>query len=234
MNAGRRVTELVVFAKDPRPGLVKTRMAPPLSPELAASFYAEMLADVLEESGRACRQLGLRGVLTVFPRSAAGSLAASAPDEFRVVAQSGRDLGARMANEVARSFATGAERVILRGSDNPALGIDELAAINEALDSVDVAASPDPDGGYGAIGLRRAIGDIFDHAMSTDEVLRSTLERAEARGHSTRTTRGSFDLDRVDDLLRLRDVRTSLPRHRCARTLAFADRHALWAKAEAL
>ena len=222
---------LVVFAKDPQPGQVKTRMSPALTPEVAAAFYREMLADVLAESERACETLSLAGTLTVSPKPALHRLAQLAPKSFSVVAQSGDGLGARMAYEVKRGFASGARCVILRGSDNPALGAEELAAVVRALDTHDVVASPDPDGGYGAIGLRVAAGEIFDHSMSTKEVLRDTLARAAEAGLTITTTNGSFDLDTVWDLARLHAVRESIPPTRCARTLAFADQHGLWQSA---
>lgn len=231
-SGSRRPFVLVVFAKDPQPGQVKTRMTPVLSPQLAAAFYREMLVDVLDESARACAALDLDGVLSVSPQAAVRALADVAPRNFRVVAQSGPDLGARMAHEVSRALATGAPRVVLRGSDNPALGTGEIASLYRALESVDLAASPDLDGGYGAIGLRVPAWEIFDHPMSTDDVLRETLERARAGGLATRTTRGSFDLDTIGDLSHLAQARAALPAQRCPRTLAFADDHGLWGAAD--
>jgi len=219
---------LVVFAKDPQPGFVKTRMTPALSPELAASFYREMLADVLEESSRACAALGLLGVLAVTPATAMGRLAVSAPKCFKLVAQVGSDLGSRMAHEVASALAMGMSRVLLRGSDSPALGLRDLEELVIALDKADLAVSPDLDGGYSAIGLRRPAREIFDHPMSTTDVLRDTLARAKSAGLSTCTTEGSFDLDTLEDLRHLARVRDSLPKERCPRTLAFADAHGLW------
>jgi rSAM/selenodomain-associated transferase 1 len=219
---------LVVFAKHPQPGYVKTRMTPALTPELAAAFYAEMLADVLAESARACEALGLCGVLAVSPTEAMRSMADIAPSGFRIVAQSGPDLGARMAHEVAGALATGTRRIVLRGSDSPALGEALLTQIFRALEAADVVASPDLDGGYSAIGLRGPAGEIFDHKMSTREVLRDTLARAENAGLATRTLEACFDLDTLEDLQHLARVRHELPIERCPRTLAFADEHALW------
>lgn len=223
---------LVVFAKDPRPGQVKTRMTPPLSPDVAAAFYREMLVDVLNESARACSELGLDGVLAVTPAASVSGFYEIAPRDFSVVAQSGKDLGARMAHEVSRSLAAGCSRVVLRGSDNPALGRDELARLHAALGSVDLAASPDPDGGYGAIGLRVPAHTVFDHEMSTRDVLQETLGHAREQGLTTTTTEGSFDLDSVDDLATLAALRNELPDDRCPKTLAFADAHGLWPRSD--
>lgn len=219
---------LVVFARDPQPGAVKTRMSPALSPELAAAFYREMLADVLEESSRACAALGLSGVLAVTPSKAMRRLSDLAPKRFKIVAQSGSDLASRMAHEVSSALSTGASRVCLRGSDSPALGLRDIEELFSALDEVDLAVSPDLDGGYNAIGLRCPAREIFDHPMSTTDVLRDTLARAERAGLATCTTDGSFDLDTLEDLHHLARVRDSLPKERCPRTLAFADLHGFW------
>ena len=93
---------------------------------------------------------------------------------------------------------------------------------------MDLAASPEPDGGYGAIGLRVPAHAVFDHEMSTRDVLRETLSHARQQGLTTTTTEGSFDLDSVDDLSTLAALRNELPDDRCPKTLAFADSHGLW------
>ncbi len=231
MIANREVgpSSLVVFAKRPEPGQVKTRMTPALSAESAASFYREMLLDVLDESQRACAAQGLEGIVTVSPASAIEEFARFVPAGLRVLAQCEGDLGTRMAFEVERALATGARKVVLRGSDNPALGADEIARLFDALERVDVAVSPDRDGGYGAIGLRVSPRDVFAHEMSHGEVLPATLERASRCGFSSETTEGSFDLDTPEDFALLAGERSALPRDRCPRTLAYADTHDLWA-----
>ncbi len=88
---------LLVFAKEPRPGFVKTRMSPPLGAEVAAELYAHLLQDVLEAMASAAPTLGLEPVLVVHPPEAAAALAQRAPAPFRVIAQRGADLGSRMA-----------------------------------------------------------------------------------------------------------------------------------------
>ena len=67
---------LVVFAKQPLPGQVKTRLCPPFTPELAADFYACMLEDVLETTLRASAALGLGAVLALQPPDAAATFSA--------------------------------------------------------------------------------------------------------------------------------------------------------------
>ena len=221
---------LVVFAKDPQPGFVKTRMTPALRAEEAADLYREMLLDVLAESERVCEELDLRGVLTVSPADVCSELASFAPPHFCTVPQRGLSLGAKMEYEVARAFAAGAKRVVLRGSDNPALGRAELETLFELLETSDVAISPDLDGGYGAIGLRRPSPGIFDHTMSTESVMEETTARAQSAGLTVALGRGSFDLDTVEDLRHLDEIRETIPTEQCPRTFAYLDRAELRAK----
>lgn len=103
----RRQGVLIVFAKEPRPGLVKTRMTPPLPPEIAAELYAHLLDDVLQATADAARELGFAPVLVVHPPEAVKALAERAPAGFRVSAQRGPDLGARMAVALAEAAAGG-------------------------------------------------------------------------------------------------------------------------------
>ena len=83
---------LVVLGKQPQPGLVKTRMSPPLSLEQAAGLYAALLDDVLETTVRLCAPLGLTPILALHPPAACGQLAARVPGGLRVVAQRGAAL----------------------------------------------------------------------------------------------------------------------------------------------
>lgn len=220
---------VIVFAKLPRPGEVKTRMCPPLTAVEASELYAGMLADVLETTARAARRLDIDPVLALHPAGSGRELALDVPTPFRVVSQRGPDLAARMAWAVREAAAGGASRVLLRGSDSPALDEDAIAEAVAALGERDLVLRPDLDGGYTLVGLRRPVPAIFDHPMSTAHVLRDTLERARALGLTTAVARAGFDLDTVEDLHRLAVVRERVA-HQCARTLAFIDRRGLWSR----
>jgi hypothetical protein len=230
VSGGRR-DAFVVFAKAPRPGSVKTRMTPTLRPEAAADFYRCMLEDVLEASAGAARTLGAELVLAVQPPEAVRELAGLAPGEFRVVAQRGPDLGRRMEWAVAEAAAGGARAVVLRGSDSPALGASVFPAALAALDEADLALSPDRDGGYNLVALRRPAPGLFDHPMSTASVLDDTRSRARGLGLRVRTLAPSFDLDTPADLELLAEARRVDPRLPCPRTLAWLDRHEVWVRA---
>lgn len=217
---------LVVFAKQPAPGRVKTRLCPPFTPEQAACFYAAMLEDVLETTLVACAALGLEAVLAVHPPEAAASL--PAPRGLRREPQQGADLGARMEHAVTRELGAGHRPVLLRGSDSPTLGLATLAAALEALARTDLVICPDADGGYNLVGLARPAPGLFSHPMSTASVLDDTLARARASRLTHTLLPAGFDLDTAADLARLAEARSQGAAGACPRTLAFLDRHALW------
>ncbi len=218
---------LVVFAKAPRPGQVKTRLCPPLTPWQAAELYACMLDDVLAASARFARALGLEPALAVWPPEAGAELAERAPG-FRILPQRGAGLAARMEAVVEELADEGRAPLLLRGSDSPALGFAAVEQALEALGDADIVLCPDPDGGYSLVGLRRRIPGVFDHPMSTGRVLVDTVARAEARGRAHRLLGAGFDLDTVDDLARLADWRRDGDASLCPRTLAWLDDHGSW------
>jgi len=234
VSAARRGV-LLVFAKQPEPGRVKTRMVPPLSHQQASDLYSELLQDVLMTSARVAVALGLAPILVVDPPRAAAALARSAPTEFRITPQRGGPLGERMEWAIREAAASGANRILLRGSDSPILDQQQIEAALAALEDVDLVLSPDLGGGYNLVGLRRSTPGLFDHPMSTRTVLEDTLANAAALGLRAEVKPASFDLDSAEDLVRLAAARAGARGPRvaelCPRTLAFLDAQALWPEA---
>jgi rSAM/selenodomain-associated transferase 1 len=219
---------LLVFAKQPRPGAVKTRFCPPFTAEQAAAFYACLLDDVLETSAAAAARLDLAPILYATPAEACAALAEQAPAGFRTLPQRGPDLAARMESALAESAAAGFAPLLLRGSDSPLLGETTLRAALDALAGADLAICPDLDGGYNLVALRRPAPGLFQHAMSTAAVLEDTLANARRLGLSARLLEPGFDLDAAADLAHLAAARREGRAGDCPRTLAFLDRHGLW------
>lgn len=219
---------IVVFGKAPKPGAVKTRMCPPLTPEQASELYTQLLDDVLETTAAIAARLGLDAVLALHPPAACAEIAARAPTGFRVIAQCGAGLAERMSWAAGEAAATGADRVLLRGSDSPVLSQQAVELALASLDDHDLVVSPDLDGGYGLIGLRAPTPGLFDHPMSTHTVLEETLANAARAGLRVHRLAPSFDLDRVEDLERLRDAALAGHADTCPRTIAYLDEHDLW------
>jgi rSAM/selenodomain-associated transferase 1 len=223
---------LLVLAKEPEPGRVKTRMVPPLSPQQASDLHCEMLRDVLIASGRIAVEIGLAPILAVYPPHAVSVLARSAPTEFQVVAQRGAGLGERMEWAIREAAASGANRILLRGSDSPTLDLEQIEAALVSLDDCDLVISPDLGSGYNLVGVRKPTPGLFDHPMSTRTVLEDTLANAAALGLRAEVQRASFDLDTASDLGRLAAARSgpcgASVAKLCPRTLSFLDAEGLW------
>jgi rSAM/selenodomain-associated transferase 1 len=186
-------TRIVVFAKAPVPGRVKTRLIPALGAQGAARLAGEMLARTLEEA----KASGLRVELCGEPDAAGWG--AHLPD-VPFVAQGEGDLGARLARAAQRVIGEG-EAVLLIGADCPDLDRSLLRAAAEALESHDAVMHPAKDGGYVLLGLRRFDPSIFeDIAWSTETVAARTLERLSALGWSVRLGQTLADVDEPDDL----------------------------------
>jgi hypothetical protein len=226
--SGRSSGAIVVFAKAPRPGEVKTRLTPPLGPETAAELYAALLADVLRTTAEVAEDLALAPWLVVHPPQACAELSRRSPAGFRVQAQRGESLSERMEWAARECAAAGAQRILLRGSDSPLLDRARVAEALSALEHVDVTLCPDLDGGYSLVGLTRPVPGLFDHPMSTRSVLEDTLANAASLGLTTRLLEPSFDIDTIEDLRRLSELRSDAETSLCRLTLAYLTDRDLW------
>lgn len=216
---------LIVFAKAPRPGLVKTRMAPPLSLEQASWLYEAMLADVLDASADFAAEFDLEPVLAFHPPDAVGEMIGRTPPAFRLQVQRGEGLAERMANAFAEAAAAGAPFALLRGSDSPALGRAQIEAASLHLEAgTEVVLTPDRAGGYALVGQRAPDPRIFDVPMSMDDMFERTVSRCADLGLSVHETKPTFDLDRIEDLGSLDSVSPDRASDLCPRTVeAFAE-----------
>jgi uncharacterized protein len=219
---------LIVFARRPEPGRVKTRLCPPFTPMQACEFYRALLLDVLEASLEMARAARLDAVLAVTPATACAELARECPPSFRVIAQRGPDLGARMEWAVAEAAAGGSTPIVLRGSDNPSLSPALFDEALSALRHCDLVLAPDLGGGYGLVALRRPAPGLFAHPMGTRTVREDTLRHASRLGLRAQVLRPHFDLDTSEDLCGLAALRGGVDAARCARSLAYLDEHRLW------
>lgn len=212
---------LIVFAKAPRAGLVKTRLSPPLTLEQAALIYDAMLADVLEATLDDARRLDLEPALFFYPEDAVAEMLARAPAGMRLHHQRGHDLAERMANAFAEADAAGAACAVLRGSDSPGLSHATIADIVSRLETgADVVFTPDRGGGYAVMGQRRHTEALFDVAMSTDHVLDETLEWATRCDLRHACTSPVIDVDHVEDLAAFDGADPEISLDRCTRTVS--------------
>ena len=154
---------LVVMAKAPRPGEVKTRLVPPLRPEDAAALHRCCVLDTLEKVSRLD---GVDIALAYWPPDAEAEFDKLWSGEGGGLrfSQAGRDLGERMLTCFRRVFDAGYRCAALHGTDIPLASAGELARGFERLrrDSTDLVLGPTDDGGYYFIGARAVHPELFE------------------------------------------------------------------------
>jgi rSAM/selenodomain-associated transferase 1 len=193
---------LIIFAKHPLPGKVKTRLSPPLSPEDAARLYACMLQDTLDTAR------SLDGITPFIffqdDPGAAAFFAATAP-EIAAVPQQGADLGERMKRAFNEVVARGFGELVIIGSDSPDLpaGFIVEAFTLLAHGDIDVVFGPSADGGYYLLGMKRVRDELFTGIpWSSGSVLEKSLCKAKEANLGVALLPQWYDLDEPADLER--------------------------------
>lgn len=202
MPTTSRDTGVIVFAKAPLPGAVKTRLAPLLGAEAAAALHARLVQHTL---ATACAA-GIGPVELCCTPQADDPFFNTCGSRYPIslTCQTDGDLGARMLAAFTRTLSR-AGSVILIGSDCPALTVSHLQQAARALtDGNDAVLVPAEDGGYALIGLTRCDGLLFhDITWGGAAVLSSTRQRLQHlrwRWHELETL---WDVDRPGDYDRL-------------------------------
>lgn len=207
---------LIIFAKRPVPGRVKTRLSPPLSPEEATELYRCMLEDIL---AKAATLAGVDKRIFYEPDEDAAAFFSGIAAGMTCTPQKGKDLGERMANAFGELIAEGYGRVAIIGTDLPDL---PLSYVEEAFGllgfgEVDAVFGPTEDGGYYLLAMGELHGELFRNVpWSTGEVLEKSQERAEEAGVRVALLPVWHDVDTADDLHRpeLLDAGNGAPRTR--------------------
>jgi rSAM/selenodomain-associated transferase 1 len=192
---------VVVMAKAPVAGSVKTRLVPALSLAEAADLYHCFFLDTVE----LVREVPAARVLAYAPADARPWFGALCPD-FELLPQTVGDLGARMAAVFDTLFARRAGPVVLIGADAPTLPAHHITRALAALarGATDAVLGPAEDGGYCLVGLAAPQPALFaDVPWGTAEALARTLEHAAARTLRVVTLPSWWDVDTPDDLRRL-------------------------------
>ena len=185
---------IIVFARAPVPGEAKTRLIPSLGEWGAARLHERLTRHAVRTALAAdCGRVEIHGTRrhSFFDRLGV---------PFRL--QRGRDLGERMHHALARNPGA-----ILIGTDCPALSVADLQHAARLLCAgYEAVLAPAEDGGYALIALRRVAADTFRNiAWGSSTVFDETVKRL--RGYRWRALRTVWDVDRPEDLARLRSLR---------------------------
>ena len=192
---------LVVVAKAPEPGKVKTRLTPQLSPEEAAALYGCFLQDRISAVSTLD---GIDLAIAFTPDNAGDAFAGFAKNGLKLFPQKGGDLGERLNNIFLDRFSEGYDSVAVVDSDSPDLPAEIMLDSFDRLHTghADVVLGPCMDGGYYLVGMRRPHPGLFDDIpWSTGAVLERTMSKAERLRLRTDLLPVWSDLDTFEDLV---------------------------------
>jgi uncharacterized protein len=195
-------TALLVFARAPQPGTVKTRLIPLLGSEGAAGLHARLVKRTLETARAAgFRRIELHGAPDCedpFFRFCAGHYGVG------LVPQAPGNLGARMLAAFESAVAA-YPRALLVGSDCPSLTARHLREAERALrDGANAVLAPCEDGGYALMGLQRVHRALFEGiAWGSGSVAADTRARLDGLGWRWHELETLWDVDRPEDYKRL-------------------------------
>ncbi|MBV9341384.1 MAG: TIGR04282 family arsenosugar biosynthesis glycosyltransferase [Acidobacteria bacterium] len=210
---------LVIMAKAPRPGAVKTRLVSGLSPETVTDFYCCLLGDTVALA----RSLAGVEVAIMCPESDRSELARLAGDGVSVVSQTGEGLAAGLTSVFAHFAEDHQRRTIAFNSDTPHLPGSALEHAFEMLTIHDIVVGPTHDGGYYLVGAKASHPALFaNDEMGTSSALDRLLSRARDLDLSLGLIQPFYDIDVADDLNRLAEELRLAP--------ARAPRTARWLK----
>lgn len=198
----KKTEALIIFAKAPIPGQVKTRLQAHLSPEECRDLYASFIIETVKQAKKI-----IKADIFLFCHPDIEDLffqKVSAGFGIRLIAQNGNDLGERMDNAIKDGLKMGYNKVVVIGSDSPDLPYEYVEDGFERLGSFDMVVGPCRDGGYYLIGGRRELPVFNSIPWSSDKVFEMTLEKARKHGITFSVLKEWYDIDSWEDLQQLR------------------------------
>jgi rSAM/selenodomain-associated transferase 1 len=192
---------LCVFAKAPRPGIVKTRLAAALGPDRAAAVARAFFLDTIERLS----YLDLRRVVAFAPADAEVEFASLVDSRFALTSQGDGDLGQRMQRVLISELKDGGDAVVFIGADSPTLPVAFVEEAFAKLTQHDVVLGPATDGGYYLLGCGPSVPPIFDGiAWGSATVLSETIARLAAPSWRVALLPPWYDVDTPEDWEMLR------------------------------
>jgi rSAM/selenodomain-associated transferase 1 len=198
-------SKLIIFARAPVPGNVKTRLQPTVSPEEAANLQAFFIQQTLTLASR----LNKVDVELWCTPDDSHPVFQQCAREYKITLkqQYGKDLGERMANAVQAALVN-YQQVVIIGTDCPELTADYLSgAFSRLRQGATGVIGPANDGGYVLLGLRRFSSLLFtDINWSSDQVLFETCQKLRQLGWDWDELNTLRDIDTFSDLLAFPEI----------------------------
>jgi len=200
---------LVIMAKAPRLGSVKTRLAESLPLEAITELYRCLLHDTIALA----QTLDHVEIAIMCPASDAEDLSRVVAKTVPIVPQTGQGLAAGLACVFKHFAASGHQRVMAFNSDSPHLPAAVLETAFDLLETRDLVVGPTHDGGYYLVGAKASHPGLFSNdGMGTRNALEALLTRARELGISVQLTDPFYDIDIAADLRQLADELRRMPR----------------------
>jgi rSAM/selenodomain-associated transferase 1 len=198
---------LTVMAKAPRPGKVKTRLSPPLTPEQSSALNICFIKDTTENIHQVTQAAPCAGLIAYTPVGDEEAFEGLLPSGFRLVAQRGEGFGERLFYVSEDLFSCGFGSVCLIDSDSPTMPqgalLQAAASLSRPGDRMVLGGSV--DGGYYLIGIKHPHRRLFEQIdWSTGQVFAQTLERAREISLEAELLPAWYDVDDGATLERLR------------------------------
>lgn len=195
----KKTNSLILFLRYPTAGEVKTRLAKTTSPEFAVKFYKDCAEKIIQITKR-MRRINR---FAFFSNKHEASLVSKwLGSKFFFAPQEGDDLGLRMHNAFEKVFSTGAEKIVIVGTDIPDLSKEIIEDAFSSLDDNDIVIGPSNDGGYYLLGMKKMYPQLFNGIeFSVNDVLTNTIHRVEELNLRFHLLPELQDIDTETDLL---------------------------------
>jgi uncharacterized protein len=194
---------LIVFAKEPKAGNVKTRLQGHLSKKMCVKLYKAFLKDTLELArGIRC----LDKVLAYESSVPEPRYLKTIARDFLLYKQKGRDLGEKMHNAFAFAGRMDCDKTVIIGSDSPNLSVKYIKEAYRRLERSDITLGPTYDGGYYLVGLKKPCAGIFKGIKwSSKTVLGHTVKNAGILNKRVSLLKKWYDIDEYAGLTLLKE-----------------------------
>lgn len=189
----------IIFAKEPIAGLVKTRLGKTIGMQKAANIYEQLLKYTLAEVSKLSN---VEIYLYKTSDSSEDYFRNIVPYDLKLLDQKGEDLGQKMSNAFEQVFLSGAKRVIIVGTDCPAMNKSLIEQAFLELLQNDLVIGPSTDGGYYLLGMNEKQSFLFENiAWSTPTVFAETIKIAHENQLSLFRLKEYSDIDEEKDLI---------------------------------
>jgi hypothetical protein len=203
-NSLAKANRLIVFARQPEPGKVKTRLIPAIGSALAARLHCALAEKTFSTADRLqsaiCVDVEIR--VTSNEHHCGSSFGRDIGESFMVKSQIGVGLGDRLECAVRAAFCEDAKKVVVIGTDCPDLDAATLLQAFNELDNSDLVLGPALDGGYYLIGMRTCLSTLFQNVdWGSEKVLEQTLAKSRQLGLEVFQLQPLSDVDHPEDLV---------------------------------